>query len=123
MIRPEIFAGMVDEFSICGMVDCFDARYSGVQARRMFFDVLDEFRLRICGSRDEDGSGVGKALRHAPKKFVVIRIVAAANAVGLVMNVACRMFRAQHQPFDIGNVEMKDTSLSVINPHDRMVMV
>jgi hypothetical protein len=123
MIRPEIFAGMVDEFSIRRMVDRFDARYFGAQARRMLFDVLDEFRLRICGSRDEDGSGVGEAIRHALKKFVVIRNVAAANAVGLVMNVACRMFRAQHQPVDIGNVEMKDTSLSVINPHDRMVMV
>ena len=64
MIRLKILAGVGDELTVGGMVDCLNARNLGAQRRHTSFDMLDEFDLGICRSRDQDGTRVGHGLCH-----------------------------------------------------------
>ena len=100
MIRLKILAGVGDKFPVGRMVDGLNARDLGTQRRHMSFDMLDEFNFGICRSCDQDGTRIGDGLCHALQKLLILRRVAAANAVGLVVNVARGIVREQHEVVD-----------------------
>jgi hypothetical protein len=56
------------------------------------------------------------------KEILVFRRVAAADAVGLVMNVARRVVGVQDEAIDVRNVEMKDAGFAVVDPNNCVVV-
>jgi hypothetical protein len=56
------------------------------------------------------------------KEILVFRRVAAADAVGLVMNMARRVVGVQDEAVDVRNVEMKDARFAVVDPNNRVVV-
>jgi hypothetical protein len=88
----------------------------------MELDMLDELCFRVSGPRDEYSSGIRNGVCHALKEIVVLRRVAAADAVGLMVNVASRMLWMQHDAIDLCNVEMKDARFAVVDPNDGVIV-
>ena len=116
----EILAGVSDKFAIGGVVDSLDACNLGAQCGHMALDMLDELGLRTCRSRDEYGSCVGDGLRYPLKEFVILGGVAAANCVGLVVDMKGWVVGTEYEAIDLRHVEMKDAGFVVVDPDDRV---
>jgi hypothetical protein len=67
----------------------------------MVFDMLDQLCLGICRSGNEQGSGIDDGLGHALQEIVILGRVAAADAVGLVVDMARRIVGVQHETIDL----------------------
>src|SRR3977135_1533947 len=81
-------------------------------------NVVDQVGLCIGRPRDENRTGVRDRCRNRVQKLLVRRHVPAPNRIGLVMDVLCRMLRAQDQPFDLCWAEMEHPRLAMIYPDD-----
>ena len=53
---------------------------------------------------------------------MVLRRVAAADAVGLMVNMACGIVGVQHEAIDLRHVEMKNAGFVVVDPDDRVIV-
>jgi hypothetical protein len=121
-LRAAILASVRDEFAVGWMVDGLDAYNLSAQLRYMAFDMFDELALRICGARNKHGSRIGDGTCYALKELVVLRCMAAAYAVGLVVDMAGRIVWVQHEAINLRHVEMKDARFMVIDPDDRVIV-
>ena len=121
MIRLEILSRMRDQLAVSGMIERLDAHDFRVQRRGMSFDVLDELRLGIRRSGDQDSASVGDGFGHVLEKGMIFRCVTTADAVGLVVNMSGRVVRMQYEMIDLERIEMKYASFVVIDPNDRMI--
>jgi hypothetical protein len=123
MVRLEVRAGVGDEFAIGEPVERFDADNLCAHLRRTPRDVLDELVLglgRPCHQHDPSTSnGVG----HMLQEFMILRGVTATHGIGLVMDMACRIVRAEHTLINLGNVEMQHPRFQVIHPDDRVIVL
>src|ERR1700722_17571493 len=90
--------------------------------RMRMLDVLDEFVFLARWSDDEDGAGVGDRPGDFLKKILVLRRVAAADDVRLVVEVAHRILWAHHQLVHVSRVEAKYARLPVVDPDDGVIM-
>jgi hypothetical protein len=84
--------------------------------------MFDEFCFRVRRPRDEYSSGTRNGVCHVLKEILVLRRVAAADAVGLMVNVARRVLWVQHDAIDLCNVEMKDARFAVVDPNDGVIV-
>ena len=71
MIRLEVPARVRHELAIGGMVDPLHTHNLGAERRHMTFDMLDELRLGVCGSRNEHGCRIGDGLSYALKEILI----------------------------------------------------
>ena len=79
------------------MIDGFDASDQLHQFRIMLVNVLHEFGLGIARAGDQHRAGIGDRLDDGVQEVLVGRGVAAADRVGLVMDVLGRIIRMQNQ--------------------------
>jgi len=86
-------------------------------------NVLDQFGLRIGGAGDQNSAGIGNRLDDRLKVFMVLGGMSAADTIGFMVDVSCRMIRGHHKPLHLGRVEMKHASLPVIDPDDSMIVM
>src|ERR1700730_10395560 len=89
----------------------------------MYANMLDQLRLCVGRSGDENCTGVGNRFRDGVKIVVIRRGVPAADRVCLVMDMPGRMVRVQNEPFDIFRIEMEHTCFTVINPVAGVIMM
>ena len=54
---------------------------------------------------------------------MILRAMSTADAIGLVVDMARRMFRLQDQAIDVGLIEVKDPGFMMVDPDDRVIEV
>jgi hypothetical protein len=123
MISLEVRPGVSDQFSVGWVVDCLDASDFGLQRWQMLFDVFDQSGLGIGGAGDQHGASIGDGLRNMLQIGMILRRVATADTVGLVVYMARRMIWLEDETIDFGTVEMKDPGFMMIDPDDRVSVV
>ncbi len=121
MVCLEVCAAMGDQFTVGEVVEGFDASNLCTHQRRVARHVFDKFVLGLCGSRNENGPSIGNGLRHTLKEGMILRRVAATNAVGFVMNVSFWIVRAQYQLLNFAKIEMENAGFKVVDPDDCMM--
>lgn len=113
---------MSDERAIAWMVNGFDAGDQLLSLRIVLLDVLDQLVLPVGRPRDEDGTGIPDRFPNRLKVGVVFCGISAADGIGFVMEVPCRVFRMQNKFLHVRRVEMEDARLAMIDPDDGMMM-
>jgi hypothetical protein len=116
----EIMSGVSDELRVAWMIDRLDADDLVHQLRIVLADVLDELGLGIGRTSYQNRAGVGNRLRHRLQKRMIFGGMAAADGIGLVVDVPGRMIRVQYQLVDVGWAEMENAAFMVIDPDDGM---
>jgi len=101
MIRPKILPGVGNQLAIGGVIDRLNAGNLGAQRRHVSADMLHQLRLGICRSRNQYGSRIGNGLCHALKKIVILRRMAAADRIGLMVDMAGGLVGVQHEVIDL----------------------
>ncbi len=100
-------SGVGDELSVAWMIDGLHTDNDLHQLGIVLADVFDQFGLGIGWPGNENRAGIGNRLSDGLEEGVIFRRVPASHGVCLMMNVAGRMIRVQHQPLDIGRAEME----------------
>jgi hypothetical protein len=100
MIRPKVLPGVGNQLAIGGVINRLNAGNLGAQPRYVSADMLHELRLGICRSRNQYSSRIGNGLCHSLKEIVILRRMAAANRIGLVVNMAGGLVGMQHEAID-----------------------
>ena len=119
----KVVSGVSDELRVARMIDGLDAGNDLHQSRVVLADVLDQLGLGIGRSGDENRAGVGDRLSDRLQEGVIFRRMSAADGIGLVMDVSCRVVRMQHQFFDVGRAEMKYARFLMVDPNDGVEMM
>ena len=109
-----------DNLGIAGMVGGFHGDYSTTDLRIIFSNILGEFDFGAGRSKDQNLAGIADGVQHLFKEFLAFLGVAAADRVGLVMNMPCRHVGMQDDLIEAGKAEVEDPSLQVIDPDDRV---
>jgi hypothetical protein len=123
VVRFEKRAGMGHELTIGETVECLDSSNLPGHQWCMSCDVFDEFVLRLCRPGHEHSSSIRNCVRYVLKEIMVFCWMATPDAISLVMNVAHWIVRVDHKLIDLGDVEVKDASLKVVNPDDRVIVI
>lgn len=114
---------MRDELRVRRVVDRFGADDGIHQLRVMPVDMLDQLGLGARRTGDENGVSAGNRLGNGVEKFLVRGSVPAADGIRLVMDMPCRMLGMQDVTFDIRRTYVKHPRFTVIDPHNRMIML
>jgi hypothetical protein len=113
---------MIDQSTVSWMIDAFDARYPLDQARVMLMDVLDELGLGVGWPCDQHRTSVADRLCNVMQKVLIFGRMAAPDRIGLVMEMVSWVVRMNDEPLDVFTIEVKHTSLMMIDPDNRVIM-
>jgi hypothetical protein len=105
------------------MVGGFNRDNSTADCRIVLANIFCEFDFIAGRSEDQDFSGIADGVQHLFQEFLAFMDMAAADRVGLVMNMPRRHVGMQDDFIEAGKAEMEDPSLQVIDPDDRVKMV
>ena len=105
------------------MIDRFHTRDGFPQSGVMQVDVLDQLGLCIRRPGDEHCARIGNRFGDVMKIVGTRRCVPASDGVCLVMDMSGRMIRMQDERFDVGRIEMKHASFTVIDPDHGVIVV
>jgi hypothetical protein len=122
MVGFEVLPREGDKFAIGQMIETFNPNDPTHQLRAVTGDVLDQLVLSLSWAGNEHRASVTNSLRHVLEITGIDACVTAADGVGLMMDMAGRVMRVKHKPFDLGNVEMKNARFKMVDPDDRMIM-
>ena len=86
-------------------------------------NVLDQFRLCVGRTGNENGTSVRNRFHDGVKVIVILCGMSATDGVGFVMDVSRRMIRMQDESFDVCRVEMENARFAVIDPDDGMMVM
>jgi len=114
---------MRHEFAVGRMIECLDRRNTLQQLRRVALDVLEQLVLGVRRAPDQDRACGANSVHHRLKESLVLGTVAAADRIGLVMDMPCRPSRVYHRALDVIGIEMEHASLVVIDPNYCMKML
>jgi hypothetical protein len=104
------------------VIDSFNSSNDLHPTRVVLVNVLDQFGFRVGRTGDENCTGICHGLDDSLEIIVVFRCMSAADAIGLVMDVLCRMLRMHDKAFDIRRTEMENAGFPMIDPDDGMVV-
>jgi len=113
---------MVEQLTIAWMVHGLDRHDLLDQGRSVLPYVLDELRLLIRRTGDEHRSSIGNRVGNTLQKRMILRRMSAADAVGLVVEMASRSIRVNDKLIRLGGAEMKYPRLPMIDPDYRVIM-
>jgi hypothetical protein len=112
-----------DNLRIAGVVGGFNRNYSTADLRIMLANIFGEFDFRAGRSEDQDLAGIADGVEHLFQEFFAFMDMAAANRIGLVMNMSRRHVRVQDHLIEAGKAEVKDPGLQVVDPNDCVKMM
>ena len=112
-----------DDLGIAGMVGGFNRDNSTADCRIALANIFCEFDFSAGRSEDQDFSGIADGVQGLFEEFLAFMDMAAADRVGLVMNMPRRHVGMQDDFIEAGKAEVEDPSLQVIDPDDRVKMV
>src|SRR5688572_23691771 len=122
VVCPEMPPRVVHELAVTWMVDRLDSHDLLHESGTMLTDMLDQLCFLVRGAGYEDGSRVGDGARHPLQEIMIFRRVSAADAVGLVMQMAGRVVRMDDEPVDVRGAEVEHTRLPVIDPNNGVIV-
>src|SRR6188472_151642 len=105
------------------MVECFDRRDSPGKVRVMLSHVGLQLHLGIGGTSDQDCAGMREVSDYALEELLVDAHMATATRVCFVMQVLTGPAGMDHGPIGLGSADMEDSSFTVIDPDNCMVVV
>jgi hypothetical protein len=108
-----------DNLGIAGMVRGFNGDYSTTDLRIIFSNILGEFDFGAGRSKDQNLAGIADCVQHPFKEFLAFLGVAAADRVGLVMNMPRRHVGMQDDLIEAGKSRGGRPEPAVIDPGDR----
>jgi len=82
-----------------------------------------EFRFGAGRAGDQDRFRIGDRIAHALVEAVVQKGFATLGRYGVAMNLSRRTVGVEDHAIDSGPVEVEDLRLTVIDPHDRIIMI
>ena len=112
-----------DDLGIAGMVGGFNRDYSTADLRIMFANIFGEFDFSAGRSKDQNLAGIADGVQHLFKEFLAFMDVAAADRIGLVMNMPRRHVGMKDDLIEAGKAEMEDPGLQMVDPDDRVEML
>jgi hypothetical protein len=121
--RIEVFSGMSNELRVAWMIDGFHSDDHVHQFGIVVMNVLDQLRLCIGWSGNENCTGVRNRFGNFVKIVVIFPGVPVPNGVCLMMDVPGRMLRVQNVSFDICRTNMKHARFMVVDPNDGMIVM
>ena len=110
-------------FAIAGMIYRFHGHDPGGKSRNASGDEGDQLGLGAGRTNDHDFTHTSQRVDDAPEELSIDRCMAAADRVGLVMQMHMWFARMNDHSNDIGGIEMKHLGFVVIDPDDRMEML
>jgi hypothetical protein len=105
------------------MVGGFNRNYSTADLRIVFANIFGEFGFRTRRSEDQDFAGVADGVQHLFQEFLAFMGMAAADRIGLVMNMPRRHVGMQDHLIKAGKAAVEDPGLQVVDPDDRVKMM
>ena len=112
-----------DDLGITGMVGGFNRNDSTADCRIMLTNIFGEFDFSAGRSEDKDFAGIAHGVQHLLQEFFAFMDVAAADRIGLVMNMPRRDVGMKDDLIEAGKTEMEDPRLQMVDPDDRVKMV
>jgi hypothetical protein len=112
-----------DNLRIAGMVGGFNRNYSIADLRIMFANVFGEFDFSAGRSEDQDFAGIADGVQHLFQEFLAFMDMAAADRIGLVMNMPRWQVGVQDDFIETGKTEVEDPGLQMVDPDDRVKMM
>ena len=106
------------QLAVGRMIERLHRRDTRQQLRRMLLDMLEQLVLGVRRAADQDRARVTDGLHHRVEESLVLGSVAAADRIGLVMDMPCGAVRVDHVTLDLIRIEMKHAGLVVIDPDD-----
>jgi len=79
-----------DNLGVAGMVGGFNRSYSTADLRIMFANIFGEFDFSAGRSEDQDFAGIADGVQHLFQEFLAFMDMAAADRIGLVMDMPGR---------------------------------
>ena len=112
-----------DDLGIAGMVGGFNRDDSTAYCRIVPANIFCEFDFSAGRSEDEDFAGIAHGVQHLFQEFLAFMDVAAADRIGLVMNMPRRHVGMKDDLIEAGKTEMEDPGLQMVDPDDRVKMM
>jgi hypothetical protein len=112
-----------DDLAIGGMIGSLNGNDSAAAFWVPIANIFGELSFCAGWSKDQDLAGIADGVHDLFEEFLTLMDVAAAYGISLVMNVLCRYVGMQDDFVDAGQADMKDTSLQMVGPDDRMEMM
>ena len=113
---------MGDQLRVAWVINRFHPQYELHQLGIVMLDVLDQERLGICRSRDENRPRIRNRFGNRMKKLIAEGIMPAADGVRLVVNMPGRMIGTQYELVGFRRTEMEYPRLVMIDPDNGMVV-
>ena len=113
---------MINERSVGGMIDRFDADDLLDEFRIVMVDVLDQFGLGVCRTGNENELSVFHRVGDVVQEFLVFGGMSASDGIGLVMNMLYRIVWLDDDPIGFRRVEVENARFVMIDPDDRVGM-
>jgi hypothetical protein len=112
-----------DDLRIARMVGGFDRDDSTADYRIVHANIFCEFDFGAGRSEDQYFAGTADGIQHLFQEFLAFMDVAAADRVGLVMNMPRRHVGMKDDLIEAGETEMEDPRLQMVDPDDRVKMM
>ena len=113
---------MIDKLTITRMINRFDRGDSSRQIRTVLFDVLEQIRLCVGRTGDQDHSGIGNRFSHPLEKVVIFSGMPATDAIGFVMQVPGWMIRMDDELVGVRRIEMEHAGFAMIDPNRGVIV-
>ncbi len=112
-----------NNFGITGMVGRLNRNDSTADLRIVLANISGEFDFGPGWSEDQDFTGVADGVQHLFQEFLAFMDMAAADRIGLVMNMPRRQVGVKDDLIEAGKAEVEDPGLQVVDPDDRVKMM
>jgi hypothetical protein len=110
--------GVSNDLGIAGMIGGFGRNYSTTDLRIMFANIFGEFDFGAGRSEDQNFAGIADGVQHLFKKYIAFMNMAAADRIGLVMNIPRPQVRVQDDLVKAGETKVEDSGLQMLDPDD-----
>lgn len=105
------------------MVGGFNRDNSAADLRIAFANIFGELDFGAGRSEDQDFTGIADGIQHLFEEFLVFMDVAAADRIGLVMNMPRRHVGMKDDLIEAGKTEIEHPGLQVVDPDNRVKMM
>jgi len=112
-----------DDLSIAGMVISFNTDDSIGDFWVLLANEFDEFDLCAGRPDDQDLAGIADSFKNVTQKLLALVDMAAAQRIGLVMNMPCWHFKVQDDLLSAGETKVEYPGVQVVDPNDCVKVV
>jgi hypothetical protein len=109
----EVLFCIGDNLRFAKMVGGFNRNYSTAGLRIMFANIFSEFDFSAGWSEDQNFAGIADGVQYMFQEFSAFMDMAAADRIGLVMNMPRWQVGVQDDFIETGKAEVEDPGLQM----------